>query len=186
MIPVENYEAVCRAVPYRVKGVFYSELYLFLQACSDNDVNLVIESGVKHGMSTRLLASAWPGEIISIDRDDGIIPEVVEGVQFMEGDSRELIPMILRAYKGRRAAVLIDGPKGETALQLKAAIWQSDIVRVVAIHDLPLEAVPSCHRHSHEPSFRTSVGRRLDAFIAHDYARKYPNGTGLAIWEKKQ
>lgn len=182
MISVDRFEDVCRAVPYRHKGMFYSEVYLFLEACSEHGVNLIVESGVKNGMSTMLIASAWPGELISIDKER-VPPEAVRGVDFMHGDSRVLIPAILSESAGRRVGVLIDGPKGEQADALKDAIWQDEKVRLVGIHDRP--PVGSFSRHSHGPQFRRHIGMRLDALIKHDYRDKYPDGPGLAIWEKK-
>lgn len=182
MISVDRFADICRAVPYRHKGMFYSEVYLFLEACANHGVNLIIESGVKNGMSTRMISSAWPGELISIDRAK-VPPEAIRGVDFMHGDSRELIPAIIAESRGRRIGVLIDGPKGAAALALKDSIWQEPEIQLVAIHDLPV--APGCSRHSHNPDFRRSVGLQLDGIMKHEYRAKYPDGPGLAIWEKK-
>ena len=184
MISVERFADVCRSVPYRHKGMFYSEVFLFLEACANHGVNLIIESGVKNGMSTRLIASAWPGELISVDKA-AVPPDAVIGVDFIHGDSRIMVPAILSESHGRRVGVLIDGPKGEAALALKDQIWAEAEVRLVAIHDLPPE-VHGCSRHSRWPAFRRHIGMQLDALIRHDYRDKYPDGSGLVIWEKSQ
>lgn len=183
-LSIESFEAICHALPYRNKGMFYSEVFFFLQACAAHRVELIVESGVKNGMSTRLIASAWPGQMISIDKDSGAL-EPVEGVDFIHGDSREVIPLVLAESRGRRVAVLIDGPKGAAAVALKDAIWLEPEVRLVAIHDLPLGAAPGSSRHSHAPEYRRLVGLRLDNIMKHHYRDKYPAGPGLAIWEKK-
>lgn len=183
MIGVERFSEVCRSLPYRDKGMFYSEVFFFLQACADHGIDMIVESGVKNGMSTRLIASAWPGEIISIDKDSGAL-EPVEGVQFLHGDSRRLIPLVLEQSAGRKVAVLIDGPKGAAALALKDAIWAKPEVLLVAIHDLPLGSAPDASRHSQTPEYRVRTGLKLDAIMKHHYRDKYPGGPGLAIWEK--
>jgi hypothetical protein len=182
---IESFEAICHALPYRNKGMFYSEVFFFLQACAAHGVDLIIESGVKNGMSTRLIASAWPGQLVSIDKDSGAL-DPVQGVDFLHGYSQDLIPMVLAESRGRRVAVLIDGPKGSAALALKDAIWEEPEVKLVAIHDLPLGAAPGSSRHSQLPEYRRRVGLRLDAIMKHHYRDKYPGGPGLAIWEKKQ
>ncbi len=182
---VELFEEICKSVPYRRKGMFYSEVFLFLQACQRHQVETIIESGVKLGMSTALLRAAFSGELISIDKEACQLP--IEEVDFMQGDSRKLIPQILRQSAGRRVAVLIDGPKGAEAVKLMWLCLGWANVRLVGVHDLlPSVSGPlaeSCH--SHDRRFRESFGQ-LDELIKHDYRLKYPQGPGLAIWEKKQ
>jgi predicted O-methyltransferase YrrM len=184
MMTVERFADCCRALPYRDKGMFYSEVYLFLEACDQQGVDLIIESGVKNGMSTALLSSAWPGEIISIDKERLSI-EPVARVEFCLGDSRIVIPAVLSESAGRRVAVLIDGPKGAEAVALKDGIWPVPEVRVVAIHDVPLAGAAGASRHSQAKEYRRQAGTSLDWLIKHRYRDKYPDGPGLAIWEKK-
>lgn len=181
MITADRFADICRALPYRNKGMFYSEVFLFLDACANHGIDLIIESGVKHGMSTALIAAAWPGELISIDKDSGALAPV-RGVTFLHGDSRVVIPAVLAESQGRRVAILIDGPKGAEALALKNHIWPAREVRLVAIHDVPSRADST--RHSRDPEFRRHVGLFLDSLIKHQYSVKYPDGPGLAIWEK--
>jgi predicted O-methyltransferase YrrM len=183
-VDFDVFARICSELPYRRKGMFYSEVFLFLQRCAAHRVDLIIESGVKFGMSTALLAAAWPGELLSIDKDSASL-EPVEGVQFFHGDSREVIPAILKESRGRRAALLIDGPKGATALRLKTDAMRSDEVRLVGIHDVVRRGVSGETCHSHDTEFRRCFGRRLDDMIRHAYKEKYPDGPGLAIWEKK-
>jgi hypothetical protein len=112
---LERFADICLANPYRRKGMFYSEVYLFLKRCEAHDIQVIIESGVKFGMSTALLRDGFSGHLVSIDKD---------------GDTAESF-------------------------------------------------------HSHDPQFRREAGDRLDDLIQHDYRRKYPDGPGLGIWEKK-
>ncbi len=180
----EAFAEVCKALPYRRKGMFYSEVFLFLQACERQRVATIVESGVKFGMSTALLRAGFAGELISIDKDGAALLDPINDVDFIHGDSRDVIPQVLKESKGRRIGVLIDGPKGKTAAALMRETMRWPNVRLVAIHDAPRAAGETSH--SHDPAFRAAVGRSLDALIQHDYARKYPDGPGLAIWEKNQ
>lgn len=183
MVSLQRFEEICRAVPYRKKGMFYSEVFLFLQSCARHRIDTIIESGVKNGMSTALLAASWPGEVISIDKGS-VPPDAVIGVDFMHGDSRELIPSIVRESKGRRLAVLIDGPKGSAAVALMYDCLRFPEVLVVGIHDVKRGTALKETWHSHQPEYRRLVGQRLDDLIVDDYRLKYPQGPGLAVWEK--
>src|SRR4051794_24673054 len=107
---LERFADICLANPYRRKGMFYSEVYLFLKRCEAHDIQVIIESGVKFGMSTALLRAGFSGHLVSIDKDGSA--RRLENVDFMLGDSRKIIPTILAgSAAGQRVAVLIDGPK---------------------------------------------------------------------------
>lgn len=175
-----QFEQVCASTPYRVKGTFYSEIYRFLQACHDHKVTMVFESGVKNGMSTRLLASQFFGAMVSIERSP--IDLDVPGVQLVTGDSTILLSkMVARVSPQERVGVLIDGPKGRAALKLKDACLKAG-ARVVAVHDQPAGAGES--RHSH--ALYDHASSLLDRFILDRYLQKYPKGPGMAIWESKR
>jgi hypothetical protein len=176
---IERFEEICRAIPYRRKGMFYSEVFLFLQACWRLGVETIVESGVKYGMSTALLRAGFVGELISIDKSGDQFP-IIEGVDFMQGDSRTLLPIILKARQ--RVGLLIDGPKGAEALTLKDAALRWPCCKVVGVHDTPAER--SQQRHTHDPSYGITR-ERLDRWIPEHWRRKYPMGPGLGLWEKQ-
>ncbi len=183
-IELEQFEAIAAKTPYRPKGMFYFEVFAFLQACQRHGVEMIIESGVKHGMSTKLLSSAWPGEIVSIDRDPVALEAVYPGVRLLHGDSRKLLPPLLHAACGspeRRVGVLIDGPKGSAALFLKDACLSVSSCFVVGVHDVPAGIGESLH--THHPRF-APVRDALDRFVDESWRIKYPLGSGLGIWEK--
>ncbi len=163
--------------------MFYSEVFLFLQACARHEVDTIIESGVKFGMSTALIRAGFSGQMISIEKDAAVLMEpAVKGVRFIHGDSRKEVPPLLNRRPSRRVGLLIDGPKGAAALALKRDAMRFANVAVVGVHDIARGAADvSCH--SHDEAFRQAFGRRLDALIQHEYVRKYPDGPGLAIWE---
>jgi hypothetical protein len=175
-----EFKAVAESIPYINKGVFYSELFLFLRECRKKKVTLIVESGVKYGFSTQVLAAAYEGELISIDQAEAQVPE---GVTFIQGDSIQEIPKLLADFPEDGAVgILLDGPKGEKALALKDECLNHPAVKVVAVHDVKPGNGETLH--SHDAAFRRNHGKKLDALILTDYAAKYPDGPGLGIWIK--
>jgi predicted O-methyltransferase YrrM len=178
---VEEFAARTADVAYVAKGMFYSELYLFLERCERARVNYIIESGVRYGMSTRLLAAAFDGRIVSVDLDRTITPP--PRVEFHNADARDFIPALLRtSAKGDRIGVLIDGPKGKDAYALRDFALTARRVRVIAIHDVKRPGHGE-QEHSLDPAFRARA-HMLDARIPPIYRRKWPDGHGIAIWER--
>lgn len=179
-----TFRRLCAPIPYRPKGMFFSELFLFLRACDQRRVEVILESGVKHGSSTHVLAAAFWGRLMSIDR--AFLPSFVKdappGVALVEGDATWEIPRMLSNIcpTGQRVGVLIDGPKGAAALALKDACLRMSCVEVVGIHDVPLGQGE--RQHSHDATFREYFGRELDRLIPAAVAAKYPNGPGLGLW----
>ena len=177
-----TFRAICARTPYRPKGIFYSEAFLFLKECDRRFVKQIIESGVKHGCSTALLAAAFEGPMISIDQTFSTRFAASAGVRLVRGDACVELPRLLSARTGQRVGVLIDGPKGAKALALKDVCLTFPCVQVVGIHDLPRGRGET--RHSHDWTFRDYYGRELDALMPAAMMTKYPYGPGLGIWER--
>lgn len=177
------FAARAHAVPYTHKGIWYSEIYLFLARCIAHKVTLIIESGVKFGMSTRLLAATCDNcPIIAIDRMFQIEPP--PGVKFIAGEVQDVLPDLLARKHRYKIGLLIDGPKGATAIALKDGAFQLyPNVAVVGIHDV--DASCGAQWHSHEEEYRREIGRALDGPVVEPYASKYPNGPGLGVWERR-
>lgn len=176
-----SFDAAAATVPYVPKGMFYSELYLFLTLCRREGVDLVLESGVKHGVSTRILAAVlatWPAQLIAVDRAFFIEPPC--GTEFLSGDACHLLPWTAACHPDRRIGVLIDGPKGATALALRDACLTYPNVRVVGIHDVAPGHGET--QHSRDTTYRADIGQWLDRRVTPAYATKYPEGPGLGLW----
>jgi len=123
--------------------MWYSELFVFASLCELLDCDHVIESGRARGVSTVVLSNYFEGSdltITSIDnRPDSEDAEYAEqrladadNVTLRYGDSREVVPGIV----GPKTGVLVDGPKGNAALQMGLDLLDGDGVPVVGIHDL--------------------------------------------------
>jgi hypothetical protein len=177
----EAFAVRAHTIPYVRKGVWYSEIYLFLSCCLNAGVTLVVESGVKYGMSTRLLAATFGGPVISIDRDFEI--EAPERVHFIAGDVQEILPRVLAEARRQTIGLLIDGPKDAIAIALKDAAFMYPHVAVVGVHDL--DASCGADFHSHAEGFRATYGRALDLPVIEPYASKYPDGPGIGVWVRR-
>ena len=122
--------------------VLAGEILLFSAICDLYKVECIIESGLYHGISTKMLADYFTNKkIISIDID--ILPETrklfenYENVTLIEGDGATEVPNAILEAKEKglnRLAVFIDGPKGKSQISLAKNILQD--VEFVAMHDL--------------------------------------------------
>lgn len=182
-VTLEDFDVLAQAHPYRVKGIFYSEMFLFVRACLQAGVTLVIESGVLHGMSTAILAAVklWP--VISIDRSESALAGAPpEGVRFVRGEAETALPWLLAVnssiYSKNRIGVLIDGPKGDSARALKDYCLTFPAVKVVAIHN-PERGFGE-GLHSHDSQWADT--RVLDRFVPAEFRDRYPDGPGLVLW----
>jgi hypothetical protein len=179
MMTFAEFEQVCAGQPYQRKGMFYSEVYFFLQACDRRGVHALVESGVKFGMSTRLLGASFAGSVVAVEQN--LVVTSIPGVDLIRGDSTILLPRLVKRYAPMGVGVLIDGPKGQTALQLKGACLAAG-ARVVGVHDQHAGGDETCHTHSSK--HYGEIAKILDRFVSPEFLSKYPHGSGLAIWEK--
>ena len=175
----ETFARVTGHVGYMPRGIYFSELFLFLGACVQAGVNLLIESGVKHGVSTRVLATTGL-PVIAVDYGHFDVGPV-DGVRFVRGDGCAEVPRLAKMHDGDRLGILIDGPKREQGRALKDACLALPCVRVVACHDSPPGLGETLH--SHDPQFRETFGFLDDRIPATALAIR-PNGSGLGVWVK--
>lgn len=154
-------------------SVLFSEAFAFMAFCRLHEVDLVLESGVYRGFSTEVW-SLFAKEVVAVD----LFPsaEVLEAaqqrlrsranVQLLQGNGKVLLPQLLDERPQRRAAVFIDGPKGELAIRLALKLREHPQVAFVAMHDMgPYRASLQGHGaffFSDEPWFQEAYGH-LDA-----------------------
>ena len=137
-------EALCwpKFAPYQRGGILYSEM-LFLKLCLEGTpFGRMIKSGTSRGQSTLLLSSIFPDtEIISVEinADDNHAFAIQRcrdktNVTFVTGNSRLLLPNLVQPDD----VVVIDGPKGWSALYLALKILAKTRPSHVFIHDVKL------------------------------------------------
>lgn len=167
-------------VAYHHRGAFFSELYLFVSLCLDRGVTRVIESGVYHGVSTRLFREIWPGHVTSIEsRPEHVPADLLDGV--LVGDGSELVPTLVDSFHSDAVGIFLDGPKGAAAMMLREWCLGQPNVRVVAQHDSPIGSGELIHSYDHD--FRRVFGDALDARIDPALRSQYVHGCpGMGVW----
>jgi len=167
-------------VEYHHRGAFFSELYLFASLCLERGVTRIIESGVYHGVSTRVFRAIWPGQVSSIEFRPEQVPPDLEP-DLIVGDGCVIVPLIVEDFSSERVGVFLDGPKGAGAVLLREWCFTQPQVRVVAQHDSPRGAGELMH--SYDERFRQEIGDDLDARIDPNLRSQYVNGCpGMGVW----
>lgn len=171
---IDEFKWLTADLPYMPQAIFPSEMFLFYREAKGCNADHIIESGVGNGGSTRYLARLFPDiRITSIDKND-VNPGLTE---FRRGNATYLLPSIVRDSKGESLAVLIDGPKGDKAIDLLEKLLTDEKVKFVAVHDM--DSIVGLR--SRDKGFRREFGH-LDANVG-DYLKHYPNGPGLTIFK---
>lgn len=154
------------ATSFEERGILHSEMLAVCAVCDELKIEVIIESGRARGQSTYMLARYFAGRplhILSIDweqagyfraEDDAFARQRLEpfpNVELLYGDSVKLIPDLLRRFAGKRIAILLDGPKGQVAIDLlKDALCNSNDIVAAFFHDMK-KGFPQ--RQSMEQSF---------------------------------
>lgn len=175
----EEFTAVTAHVEYQRRGAFFSELYLFVSLCVERGVTRIIESGVHHGVSTRVFRAIWPGRVSSIEfRPERVDADIA--ADLVIGDGVVLVPQLVKQYRTDLVGVFLDGPKGVRAKELREWCLTQPHVKVVAQHDSPIGSGEL--QHSYAPAFQRYLGpldARIDPAIRACYAHGCP---GMGVW----
>ncbi|MDP2922650.1 MAG: hypothetical protein Q8O30_02890 [Candidatus Omnitrophota bacterium] len=139
------------ATDYEQRGILNSEMLATCSLCEELGVDVIIESGRGRGQSTHIFARYFenkPCKIFSIEwkeshwfseEDDKFAKESVapyHNVEFLYGDGRQLIPVLVKEHKGMRIAVILDGPKEQTAVNLLKQLFRKyKNISVAFLHD---------------------------------------------------
>jgi len=126
---------------YFSRGILASEGFCFCAFSKFFEVDLILESGVYNGLSTTIWSKFFRNiPIIAIDknlREDAIQRfKLVGNVQLKEGDSENLLPILIKENSEKRIAIFIDGPKKLSAIILASKCLEFENVVLVGIHDL--------------------------------------------------
>ena len=134
----------CKIIPYEDKGIFNSEMLLFIALAKELNITEIWESGRARGQSTKILAECFKDietnlhsieSLIDTD-DDRTAKERLTNYRNLEliyGNSVILLPQKIRSDK--ETFVLIGGPKGTTAIDLASILLKKMNVKAVFLHD---------------------------------------------------
>lgn len=126
---------------YYSRGILMSEGFAFCSFCELHNVDLIIESGIYGGQSTRIWSRFFKDiPIISVDKilKGEVIDEFkdVKNVTLVKADAKSFLPDYISKNPGKRIGVFIDGPKGEEAIQLLKKCFEIQNVFVAGMHDV--------------------------------------------------
>jgi hypothetical protein len=143
--------------PYESRGILHSEMALIIHTCRRLRIEVVVESGRARGQSTYMLAKYLPDAMIhSVELRDHPDEAFAQrrlapfaNAILYTGDGNELVPLLADGH-GRPVAILLDGPKGATAVTLLQKCFALPHSHVLAgfIHDMRRldHGGPSPHR----------------------------------------
>jgi len=131
---------------YQERGILNSEMLAVCALSKSLGVDVAIESGRARGQSTHVLARCFQGSptrVISVelyrDEDAKFAEGQLSGfdhVELLYGDSTVLLPELVAGLEGKRIAVLLDGPKGQVAIDLARKLFElSPGVVAAFMHD---------------------------------------------------
>ncbi len=154
---LNSFENVVKRMNFEIKGIFNSEMLLFISLANHLGVKLIIESGRANGQSTKVLAENFKNpdyKIISIEFNKYSSDvkysyerlKKYKNLKLLFGNSFNLIPKFIT----EECFILIDGPKRIDALKLAVESLKNSLVKAVFIHDLHKD---SPHREDAEKLF---------------------------------
>lgn len=128
------------------KGIFNSEMLMFVSVVRELGVKTIIESGRARGQSTKVISNFFKGndyKIYSIESQkytkDALIAnkrlKEIKNLELMFGNTCYVLPKLLKELK-EPCCILIDGPKGDEAIQLSIKLLKNNLVKAVFIHDV--------------------------------------------------
>lgn len=148
------------------RGILHSEMLAVCSLIESQKINVIIESGRWRGQSTEILAKyfhAKPVQIESIELFHDNNALYVEAklarhsnVQLHYGDANRLVPFLAKKHPGKKIAVLFDGPKGKSAINLfRLSFLQAPNIVLGFFHDmrLPTSEMPNIGRKEMEEIF---------------------------------
>ena len=206
---INNYIDKNNHLTYYRQGIFFSEGFSFCNFCEIYDCDIIIESGLRFGGSTRMFLNYFD-DTTTIETNDLFI-ENTEDIKntinlirkeypkrkwnFYPGDGKKVVIDLIKKYENtdKKIAILLDGPKYDLALEIQELCFKFNNVKFVAIHDM---GQGPYNRRINIKSITNSIDklRKLDNFIFSTdslwYRKKYAeridteiNGNNK-IWNK--
>ncbi|MFA5395058.1 MAG: hypothetical protein WC346_03475 [Methanogenium sp.] len=131
-------------IKFEDKGIFNSEMLLFVSLAKKFDIEEIWESGRARGQSTKVLSEFFKNYNIRIHSIE-IMPETEDDIiaikrlqrypnlEILYGDSKKTL--IQKLENDKNTFVLVDGPKGTEAIRLAREILKKNNTKAVFLHD---------------------------------------------------
>lgn len=165
----DKFQVATKNVAYETKGIINSEMLLFFGISEYLKVRRIIESGRARGQSTKITAEYFkdePIDIFSIEKDkytkDTLIAldrlKKYKKLHLLYGKSEKIIPSLTI----KPCTILIDGPKGDAAINLALQLVNNKNIKAIFIHDVHRD---SPHREIIENIFTSTYFSDNEVFV---------------------
>ena len=124
----KEYREITLGLSYFSSSLYFSSGLVFCSLCNYYDCDIIIDSGTgKFGLSTEIFAKCFPNKkVITIDthsyyNNEKFIKNRLKGyknIEFINGNSKNIIPKILKQHSTKKICIMWDGPKGKVAYDL--------------------------------------------------------------------
>jgi hypothetical protein len=138
-----RFKKIIKGIKFEPKGIFNSEILLFVSLSKFFGVNIIIESGRANGQSTKIISEFFKNfryKIYSIELDI-FSPDVktsferlknYKNLKLIFGDTfKEIHKLIIE-----ECCILIDGPKSIKTVKLTIDLLKNSMVKAVFLHDI--------------------------------------------------
>ena len=155
---IDKFISSNKHLTYFKNGIFFSEGFAFINFFKMFNCDILIESGLRYGGSTRMFLNFFDNSttILTNDlfeqhtKDIGNTLNLIKkdynnrNWKFYPGDGEKVILDLIKKYENtdKKIAVLIDGPKYEIALKIQEECLKFKNVKFVAIHDIVNNVYP--------------------------------------------
>jgi len=160
------------------RGILNSEMLAVCAVAEELHVEVFIESGRWLGQSTEVLSRYFENkpvliESVEVFRDENAIHvenkmKGKKNLNLLYGDANTIVPALVKKHKGKKIAILFDGPKGSSAIDIfRLALIYSDTVVAGFFHDMrkPLENMLNGSRAAMEDVFPNSFYTDDEDFV---------------------
>lgn len=173
---------------YPPNSIFLSEALVIYSLCKEFNINLLLESGVFRGGSTRIWSKVLSNiqikciDILESPRHKPIVEKLSQellshgNIEFIIGDGNIELPKLIKENPKKNIGVFIDGPKDEEGFILCNKTLEYDNVIFSSLHDFSSFNNDKCFSSMNNIKFRKEIG---DIDSTHPQIQKYPEGPGL-------
>lgn len=176
------------------RGILNSEMLAVCSVAEELGAEVFIESGRWLGQSTEILARYFEGKPVLVESVEAFHDENAVHVEkklagknnlhLLYGDANLVIPRLAQKYRGKKVALLFDGPKGEAALDVfRLALLKNDQVVAGFFHDMrrPTPEMPNCSRQEMETVFPVAFYTDDQDFV--EEFKSLDTGCDTALWQ---
>lgn len=172
---------------YPGNSLFFSEGLFIYSLSKEFKIDLLIESGVFRGGSTRIWANSLPNinieciDILESERHISIVNNVIKElsspyINFTIGDSNKILPNIIKNNPQKTIGVFVDGPKDKEGLELCKEALKYNNVKFATLHDF---SMLNDHKHFSTKTNSNYIKLVGDINKNHPQIHKYKNGPGV-------